>query len=72
MLTTKFRVWLQNARIRPDWNGVEFVDSPRYSEDGYLEITVKGNGQDLRQLIATRRIIFSAYLQVKPEKRKEQ
>jgi hypothetical protein len=35
-------------------------------------VTVEGNGYDLRQLIAKRRDIFSAYLQMKPEKRKEQ
>jgi hypothetical protein len=36
-----------------------------------IELTVEGNGSDLRQLIAERQDIFSAYLQMKPEKRED-
>ena len=72
MLTTRFRIWLQDPRIRPDWTGVKLVGGPQYIKAGYLEVTVEGNGSDLRQLIAKRRGIFAAYLQMKPEKREEQ
>jgi hypothetical protein len=36
-----------------------------------IEVTVEGNGSDLRQLIAKRRDIFAAYLQMKPGKRQD-
>ena len=66
MLTTKFRVWLQDPRIPPVWTGVKLVDAPQYVEAGCIEVTVGGNGHDLRQLIAKRRDIFAANLQMKP------
>ena len=69
MVTTTFRVWLQDPNIPPVWTGVKLVDEPRYVKAGCIELIVEGNG-DLRQLIAKRRDIFSAYLQMEPEKRK--
>ena len=69
MLTTKFRVWLQDPNIPPVWTGVKIVGRPQDVKAGCIEVTVEGNGYDLRQLIAQRRDIFSAYLQIKPEKR---
>jgi hypothetical protein len=69
MLTTKFRVWLQDVRIPPVWTGVKAVDAPQYVNAGCIEVTVEGNGSDLRQLIAKRRDIFAAYLQKLPKKR---
>ena len=69
MLTTKFRVWLQDPRIPPVWTGVKVVDLPEHVEAGCIEVTVEGNGHNLRRLIAKRRDIFAAYLQMKPEKR---
>ena len=71
MLTTKFRVWLEDQRIPPVWTGVKVVDLPEHVEAGCLDVTVEGNGHDLRRLIAKRRNIFAAYLQMKPEKREE-
>jgi hypothetical protein len=71
MLTTKFRVWLQDPGIPPVWTGVKLVGWPQYIKASCLEVTVEGNGHDLRQLIAQRRDIFSAYLQMKLEKRKD-
>jgi hypothetical protein len=71
MLTTKFRVWLQDQRIPPVWTGVKVIDLPEHVEAGCLDVTVEGNGHDLRRLIAKRRNIFAAYLQMKPEKREE-
>ena len=44
---------------------------PEQVEARCIEVTVEGNGHDLRQLIAQRQDIFTAYLQMKPEKRKE-
>jgi hypothetical protein len=67
MLTTRFRVWLQDPKIPPVWTGVKRVDLHEDVEAGCLEVTVKGNGYDLRRLIAKRRDIFAAYLQMKPE-----
>jgi hypothetical protein len=44
---------------------------PEHVEAGCVEVTVEGNGHELRQLIAKRRVIFAAYLQMKPEERDE-
>jgi hypothetical protein len=71
MLTTRFRVWLQDPRIPPVWTGVKLVDEPECVKADCFEVTVEGNGHDLRQLIAQRRDIFAAYLQMVPEKRPE-
>jgi hypothetical protein len=71
MLTTRFKVWLQDPRIPPVWTGVKIVGLPEHVEAGCIEVTVEGNGYDLRQLIAKRRVIFAAYLQMQPEKREE-
>jgi hypothetical protein len=71
MLTTKFRVWLQDPNITPVWTGVKLVDAPQYVNADCIEVTVEGNGSDLRRLIAKRRDIFAAYLQMKPEKSKD-
>jgi len=70
MLTTRFKVWLQDPKIPAVWTGVKLVDLPEHLEAGCLEVTVKGNGHELRRLIANRQDIFAAYLQMKPEKRK--
>jgi hypothetical protein len=45
------------------------VRGPEQVGEGSIEVTVEGNGYDLRRLIAQRQDIFSAYLQMKPEKR---
>ena len=68
MLTTRFRVWLQDPNIPLVWTGVKLVGRPQYVKEGCIEVTVEGNGHDLRQLIAKRRDIFAAYLQIKPER----
>ena len=66
MLTTKFRVWLQDVRITPVWTGVKVVGGPEQVKARCIEVTVEGNGYDLLRLIAKRREIFAAYLQMKP------
>jgi hypothetical protein len=72
MLTTKFRVWLQDPNIPPVWTGVKVVGWPQYVNADCIEVTVEGYGSDLRRLIAKRQDIFAAYLQMEPEKREEQ
>jgi hypothetical protein len=72
MLTTKFRVWLQDAKIPPVWTAVKLVGWPQYVKANCLEVTVQGNGSDLRRLIAQSQDIFAAYLQMVPEKHEEQ
>jgi hypothetical protein len=72
MVTSKFRVWLQDPNIPPVWSGVKLVSRPLYVKASCIELTVEGNGHDLRQLIAERRDIFAAYLQMKPEKHDDQ
>jgi len=53
------------------WTGVKVVDLMEQVGAGCIEVTVKGNGHDLRQLIAKRRDIFAAYLQMVPGKRED-
>ena len=67
MLTTKFRVWLQDPRIQPVWTGVKLVDLPEHVEARCIEMTVEADGHDLRRLIAKRPDIFAAFLQMPPE-----
>jgi len=69
MLTTRFRVWLQDRKIPPVWTGVEIVGIPEYVGTVYLDVTVEGDGYNLKRLISVRQDIFAAYLQMKPEKR---
>jgi hypothetical protein len=71
MLTARFRVWLQNTSIRPDWDGIELIYWPEYSQAGFVDVMVKGNGDDLRRLIEQRQDIFAAYIQMMPEQRKD-
>ena len=71
MVTTRFRVWLQDPCIAPVWTGVKLVGGPQYVNAGCIDVKVESNGHDLRRLIAKRRDIFAAYLQMKPEKREE-
>ena len=71
MQTTRFRVWLQDPNIPPVWTGVKIVGRPQYVKANCLEVTVQGNGSDLRRLIAQSQDIFAAYLQMKPGKRQD-
>ena len=71
MLITKFRVWLQDSRSRPDFISVNLADSPNY-QAGCVDLAVLGNGNDLRRLIMKQQDIFAAYLQSKPEERWDQ
>jgi hypothetical protein len=66
-VTTKFRVWLQGPRIRPVWTGIKLFELPEYVSKSCLDVTVEGYGHDLKWLIAKRRDIFAAYLQMRRE-----
>ena len=68
MLTTRFRVWLQDRGIVTVWTGVKLAYAPHYINAGCIEVTVEGNGYDLRRLIAQQQDIFAAYLQMKPQR----
>ena len=69
MLTTRFRVWLQDPQIPPVWTGIELVDLPESVWAGCLDVMVEGDGYNLKRLIAERWDIFAAYLQMKPDNR---
>jgi hypothetical protein len=65
MVTTTFRLWLQTTDIQPDWTGIKLLRVPRYLTLDCIEVTVKGNGNNLRMWLADRRDIFAAYVQMK-------
>ena len=44
MLTTKFRVWLQDPKIPPIWTGVKLMDLPEYVRAGCIEVMSKVTG----------------------------
>ena len=71
VLITKFRVWLQDSRSRPDLSSVKLADSPNYDQGSWIDLAVVGNGHHLRRLIMKQQDIFAAYLQSKPEKRQD-
>ena len=71
MQITRFRVWLQGRQVQPVWTGVEVLDIPEYVGAGCIDVTVGGDGYDLKRLMAERQDIFTAYLQMKPGKRAE-
>lgn len=50
MQTTRFRVWLK-AGDRPVWPGVKAVHPPECIVDDALDVTVEGDGSDLKRLI---------------------
>ena len=68
MQTTRFEVWLK-SKAQPVWTGVKLVRPPEYTSPDMVDVTVDGDGSDLRSLIADRPDIFAAYLQFKPTER---
>jgi hypothetical protein len=64
--TTRFRIWLKSGAL-PVWTGVKLVRRPKYIAGDVVDVTVKGDGSDLMQLIADQPDIFAAYLQLKPQ-----
>jgi hypothetical protein len=65
--TTRFRLWLYDSKARPDWTHVKLVDPPQYTGGHVVEVTVAGDGSDLRRLFAERPNIFAACLEVSQE-----
>lgn len=67
MVTTTFKLWLQTTDTRPDWTGIKLLRVPRYLTLDCIQVTVRGDGDDLRMWLAERRDIFAAFVQMKPE-----
>jgi len=65
MVTTTFRLWLQTTQVQPDWTGIKLLRVPRHLALDCIEVTVKGDGDNLRMWLADRRDIFAAYMQMK-------
>jgi hypothetical protein len=59
MLTTKFRVWLQDPNIPPVWTGVKLVGGPQYVKADCIEVTVEGNGARCRRAAISNRLFPS-------------
>ena len=66
LLVTKIRVWFQDRGSRPDLGHVNLTGSPIYGDD-CVDISVVGNGYDLKRFIVARWDVFVGYLQMKPE-----
>ncbi len=50
METTRFRVWLKSG-VRLDWTGVKLARSPEYIAANVVDVTVEGDGSDLKIFI---------------------
>ena len=64
--TTRFRVWLKSG-VRLDWTGVKLVRPPEYIAADVVDVTVEGDGSDLKGFINDRWNIVNAWLQLKPD-----
>ena len=70
MLTTRFRVWLKSG-VQLNWTGVKLVRPPEYIAADVVDVTVEGDGSDLKSFINDRWNIFDADLQLKSEDHEE-
>jgi hypothetical protein len=52
-----YRVWLTNSQARPIWGNVKVIHSSYFAADG-IDVTVEGEGSDLKKLVADRNDIF--------------
>ena len=66
MQTIRFRVWLKSG-ARLDWTGVTFVRPPEFIAADVVDVTVEGDGSDLKSFIDGRWNIVDGWLQLKPE-----
>ena len=69
---TRFRVWFQPEvnTAKPDlavWNGVRLAQRPLAIGIDAVDVTVVGNGGDLRRLLSERRDIFAALMELRPD-----
>ena len=69
--TTRFRVWFQPS-VKPTeldravWSDVKIVQ--KRAEFGFdaLDVTVQGDGSNLRRLVVERQDVFAALLELRP------
>jgi hypothetical protein len=64
--TIRFRVWLKSG-ARLDWTGVKLVRPPEFIAADVVDVTVEGDGSDLKTFINDRWNILDAYVQMKPD-----
>ena len=65
MQTIRFRVWLKlGARL--DWTGVKVVHPPEFIAADVVDVTVEGDGSDLKGFINHRWKFVDAWVQLKP------
>jgi hypothetical protein len=69
---TRFRVWFQPEVDTAElgsvvWNGVRLAQRPLPFGIDAVDVTVVGNGGDLRRLVSERRDIFAALMELRPE-----
>ena len=72
VMMTRFRVWFQpevnTAELASAfWNGVRLAQRPLPFRIDAVDVTVVGNGGDLRRLVAERRDIFAALMELRPD-----
>jgi hypothetical protein len=69
--TARFRVWFQPS-VNPTeldpavWSDLKVVQTPRASGFDALDVTVQGDGRDLRRLVVERQDVFAALLELRP------
>ena len=64
--TTRFRVWLKSG-VRTDWTGVKLVRPPEFIAADVVDVTVEGDGSDLKSFINKRWKTVDAWVLLKPE-----
>ena len=70
--TTRFRIWFQRD-VKPTelapavWTGVKLMEKPTAFGIDALNVTVAGDGSDLRRLVVERQDVFAALLELRPE-----
>jgi hypothetical protein len=62
MRTTRFRVWFQQSVSPTDlepgvWTGVSLVQRPKSSEFDAVDVTMVGDGSELRKIAAERQVL---------------
>ena len=65
MQTIRFRVWLKSG-TRLDWSGVKLVSPPESIGVDVVDVTVEGDGSDLKSFINKRWKTVDAWILLKP------
>jgi hypothetical protein len=69
--TTRFRVWFQPS-VNPTeldpavWSDVKVVQKPTAFGFDAIDVTLRGDGSDLRRLVVERQDVFAALLELGP------